>query len=388
MSDLLAKALEAARGREAELLPKLRRWVTTNSFSGNTDGVNCMGELLLKDFDLPELSVERRAGVDVGDHLFWRTAAWDQQPERRILLVGHHDTVFPPGTFEVWEHEGDRLRGPGVLDMKGGVAILHHALQSLSDAGALADIAVGFVCVGDEEIGSADSRPWVESIAEGASCALVFEAGRAEDVIITQRKGTGRFHVRVTGKAAHAGNYHADGVNSIWALAQFIDQAQRFTDYERGVTVNVGTIEGGSSANTVPAQASCMVDFRFVTLDDGQALVGRFDKLAREVAEATSARFQLDGGIRRSPLERTDASVAVYRHYAACAKQAGLGDGECDLLGGGSDASTVSAIGVPAIDGLGPRGFGFHTHDEYIEVSSLMLRVDALLRFLLSWKGT
>jgi len=386
MNDLLAKAQDAARSREAELLPKLRRWVTTNSFSGNTDGVNSMGELLLEDFDLPALSVDRRAGVDVGDHLFWSTPGWDQQADRRILLVGHHDTVFPPGTFEVWEHQGDRLRGPGVLDMKGGVAIIHHALASLADAGALAEIPVGFVSVGDEEIGSADSRPWVESIAEGASCALVFEAGRAEDAIITQRKGTGRFRVRVTGKAAHAGNDHADGINSIWALAQFIDRVQRFTDYDRGVTVNVGTIEGGSSANTVPAQAECQVDFRFITLDDGQHLVGRFDHAARELGQATGAKFELNGGVRRAPLERTDASLEVYRHYGACAKQSGLGDVECGLLGGGSDASTVSAVGVPAIDGLGPRGFGFHTHDEYIEVSSLMLRVDALLRFLLSWK--
>ncbi len=365
----------------------LRRWVETNSFSGNVDGVNSMGALLAEDFALPGLAMERRSGVDVGDHLFWRTDAWnDSDPSQRIVLIGHHDTVFPPGTFDVWERNGDRLRGPGVLDMKGGLSIIRTALAALSDAGVLASTPIGFVCVGDEEIGSADSRPFVEELARGAGCALVFEAGRAEDAIITQRKGTGRFRVTVTGKAAHAGNYHAEGINAIWALARFVDRVQQVTDYERGVTVNVGLIGGGSSANTVPAEARCQIDFRFITLDDGHELVSRFDHLARELAGETNAKFQLDGGIRRSPLERNDASVALFQHYGACANQSGLGDVECGLLGGGSDASTVSAIGVPAIDGLGPRGFGFHTHDEYIEVPSLILRVNALVRFLLTWK--
>jgi len=386
MSDQLVQALEAARVRDAELLPMLRRWVETNSFSGNVDGVNSMGALLLEDFALPGLEVERRGGTDVGDHFFWRSSAWASSQNGRILLVGHHDTVFPPGTFDVWEHQGDRLRGPGVLDMKGGLSIIRTALAALADVGELAGLPIGVVCVGDEEIGSADSKPWVEELARGASCALVFEAGRAEDAIITQRKGTGRFRVRVAGKAAHAGNYHKQGINSIWALSRFVDRVQRLTDYDRGVTVNVGVVEGGTTANTVPAEAVCQVDFRFVTLDDGQQLVTKFDHIARELAEETGAKFELSGGLRRPPLERSDASTEVYGHYGRCAKEAGLGDVECDLLGGGSDASTVSAVGVPAIDGLGPRGFGFHTHDEYIEVSSLRLRVEALVRFLLTWK--
>jgi glutamate carboxypeptidase len=270
-----------------------------------------------------------------------------------------------------------------VLDMKGGLLVAHAALTALSEVGALADLPLGMVSVGDEELGSPDSRSFVQAIARGAAAGLVFEAGRAEDAIITQRKGTGKFKVEAIGKASHAGNFHHEGINAIRALARFVDQFEALTDYDRGVTINVGTISGGSSANTVPARAECFSDFRFVRASDGEDVVRAVDRIARQVGEATGARFQVEGGIRRAPLERSPASVELYERYAACAEQAGLGSVECPLIGGGSDANTVSAVGVPTIDGLGPRGRHFHTTDEYIEISSLVMRVEALIRLLL-----
>lgn len=384
MTDLLDRALQAAARRHDEMLPLLERWVRTNSFSDEIASVNAMGELLAEGFALDGLTLERVPGDGVGDHLVWRTPAWDQRPADRQLLIGHHDTVFPPGTFEVWQQDGDVLRGPGVLDMKGGLVVMRTALAALADAGALARISLAVISVGDEEIGSRHSHTMLKELAHGARAALVFEAGRAGDVIITQRKGTGRVTATATGKAAHAGNHHADGVNAIWALARFVDRAQALTDYDAGLTVNVGLIRGGSSANTVPAEASCSVDFRFVTAEAGRAAVAGMERAAAELTAETGARVEVRGGIRRLPLERSDASVALYRAYAACARAAGLGDGECPLIGGGSDANTVSAVGVPAIDGLGPRGRGFHTHDEHIEVSSLAMRVEALVRYLVA----
>jgi glutamate carboxypeptidase len=379
----VAPALAAAQRRGAELLPLLRRWVEINSFTANIAGVNAVGGLLAEGFALPGLALERHPGSGFGDHLVWRTPAWSQRPSERVLLIGHHDTVFPPGTFEVWEQEGDRLRGPGVLDMKGGLATIRTALAALADAGVLADVPVAVVSVADEEVGSPDSRALLEEVGRGARAALVFEAGRMTDAIVTRRKGTGKVTVRVTGKAAHAGNNIADGINAIWALARFIDGAQRATDHGRGVTVNVGTVVGGSSANTVPERAECVIDFRYVHGVDGHELMGALDRLAREIGAEMGARFTIEGGVRRPPLERTEASGALLARYAACARAAGLGGDECPLVGGGSDANTVSAIGVPAIDALGPRGKGFHTHEEYIEVSTLPQRVEALVRFLL-----
>jgi glutamate carboxypeptidase len=163
-----------------------------------------------------------------------------------------------------------------------------------------------------------------------------------------------------------------------------VDRAQALTDDQVGTTVNVGVFRGGSSANTVPASAECIIDFRFVHAAGGEAVVAGLHQAAAEIGRDTGATLSVDGGIRRPPLERTEASVALYQAYATCARAAGLGDGECPLIGGGSDANTASAAGVPAIDGLGPRGRGFHTHDEHIEISSLPLRVEALIRYLLA----
>ncbi len=267
--------------------------------------------------------------------------------------------------------------------MKGGLVVIHTALAALADIGVLAELPLAVVSVGDEEIGSRHSRPLLEKFCRGARAALVFEAGRAGDAIITQRKGTGRLYIRAEGKAAHAGNHHADGINAIWALARFVVEAQKHTDYDAGFTVNVGLFEGGSSANTVPAEAKCTIDFRYMSAAQGESLARALSEVAAEISTESGARLVVEGGIRRPPLERDDSSVALYRQYADGARAAGLGDGECPLMGGGSDANTVSAQGVPAIDGLGPRGRGFHTHDEFIEVSSLPLRIEALLRYLL-----
>ncbi len=383
-SPVLKSVLAAAKVRGEELLPLLQAWCAINSFTANVAGVNAVGDRLADALDLPGLSQARRFGRRVGDHLFWSTPAWNNaDPKERVLLIGHHDTVFPPDTFEIWEHEGDRISAPGVLDMKGGLAVCRTVLAALSDVGVLATLPVGFVSVGDEETSSLDSAEYLREIAAGAGCALVFESGRAHDQIITRRKGTGRVVVEVTGKAAHAGNNLADGINAIIALARVVDRLAELGDPATGVTINVGTIRGGESVNTVPAQAEAVADFRFERAEDGRALFAAAERIAAEVAARSGAQIVIKGGIRRPPLERTEASVALFQAYAACATVAGLGAAECPLLGGGSDASTVAAIGVPAIDGLGPRGTGFHTHDEQIVVSSLAPKVEALVRFLL-----
>jgi glutamate carboxypeptidase len=386
-TELVSRALAAADRRGAELLPLLRRWVEVNSYTGNVAGCNRVADLLLEGFALPGLAATRIAGDGVGDHLVWRTPAWAASPARRLVLVGHHDTVFPPGTFEVWDEDGDRLRGPGVLDMKGGLATVRTAIAAFADLGLLAELPVAIVSVADEETGSSDSRTMLEDLARGARAALVFESGRTTDALVTRRKGTGKVSVTVHGKAAHAGNALADGINAVWALARFVDAAQRATDWDRGVTVNVGLFHGGTSANTVPERASCQLDFRYLHAVDGHALMATLDRAAQELAGESGARFVIEGGIRRAPLERSEASLALLRRYEACALAEGLRGGEAPLQGGGSDANTVSAVGVPAIDALGPRGKGFHTHDEHIELHTLAQRTRALVRFLAGWLG-
>ncbi|MEY2936287.1 MAG: hypothetical protein RL033_7036 [Pseudomonadota bacterium] len=357
-----------------------QRWVEVNSFSTHLAGVNAMADALQSAFSLAELSARREpGGPGSGDHLFWSTAAAKQTPP--VLLIGHHDTVFPPGSFEGWQQAAGRARGPGCFDMKGGLSLIWGVLSTFARHGLLARLPVVVASVADEEVGSRDSRPHLEALARGAACALVFESGRSQDQIVTRRRGTGVMQAVASGKAAHAGNAYREGANAIWALARFIDFAQAESVPERGLTVNVGTVSGGTSANTVPARAEALLDLRFDTLADAQALIERL-RAGAAALSVPGTSILLEGGINRRPLERSPAAEELYRAYAQAQRAAGLGDGEHPLVGGGSDANTVSGVGLPAIDGLGPRGGGFHTLDEYVELDSFGPKAEALLRFL------
>jgi glutamate carboxypeptidase len=376
----LGRALTMLQGRQHELVALARQWVEINSYTANIAGVNAVGAKLREAFGaIASLKGETISADGYGDHLVWRTAA--EGPP--IVLVGHHDTVFPPGHFEGWKEEGGRVTAPGVLDMKGGLAIVRTVLAALDDVGALAELPIIAISVGDEEVGSPSSAPHLRALAKGAACALVFESGRAADAIITRRKGVGAMNVVFHGKAAHAGNNHKDGANALWALAKFVDAAQALTDYSRGVTVNAGLATAGTSKNTVPERAECSLDLRYETVAAADSLVAALRAAADAAAAAVpGTRVELTGGANRLPLERTEASAALRDEYAACARTAGLGDGEAPLLGGGSDANTVAPLGVPAIDGLGPRGAGFHTTNEYVEIQTFAPKAEALLRFL------
>jgi glutamate carboxypeptidase len=358
--------------------------VEVNSFTENVEGGREVGKRLAALFAIPGLSLERVKSTAFADHLVMKSEGRAGGPA--IALVGHLDTVFPPQTFEGYRRDGELRRGPGVLDMKGGLVVVAYALRALAEVAALAEVPpVRVVIVSDEEVGSPEGQGVLRQAIAGSSACLVFESGRQSDAIITRRKGTGMMKVVAHGKAAHAGNAHAEGRNAIWALARFIDRAQQLTDYDHGVTVNVGKISGGQSKNTVPDRAEAQLDLRFCTVPDAEALVRAVRQAAREAeVSLEGTHLELEGGVARLPLERTEASVALMESYAACARASGLGAGEAGLIGGGSDASTSSAMGIASIDGLGPRGEGFHTKEERIEVGSLVPKAQALARFLAS----
>jgi glutamate carboxypeptidase len=378
--DSLAAAI---KGRTEAMLAAIAELVRVNSHTANKAGGDEVGAILARRAAELGLVVHVRRSDRYADHLAFSTPAAAGSAEGAVVLVGHHDTVFPPGTFEGFSREGDLARGPGVLDMKGGIVVMLEALRALREGGGLARSKVRVVLVGDEEIGSPEGRPFIVEQTGGAALALVFEAGRAADKIITSRKGTGSAKVVATGRAAHAANNHKDGVNAIWALARFVERAQRLTDYGRGVTVNVGTIVGGEAKNTVPDRCECQLDFRFERIEDAHSTFAALRQACADAAaEVPGASLAIDGGPGRMPLERTPANVALYEAYAAHAAAVGLGNAEAALIAGGSDASTTAAEGIPTIDGLGPRGSGFHTKDELIEVGSLEPKAHALARLL------
>jgi glutamate carboxypeptidase len=355
----------------------LARLVEQNSFTRNVAGVNAVATAVAAELEASGLAVDRIPGQRFGDHLSFSSGA----PGPFAFLIGHADTVFPPGTFEGYRADGDRAMGPGVLDMKGGLVVGIFALRALRETGLLGRVAVRGVVVSDEEAGSPESQPLTVSCAAGAAAALGLESGRSRDLIVTRRKGIASLDARAHGVAAHAGGDHEKGRNAIWALARFVDRVQALTDYSRGVTVSVGRIEGGTTRNTVAAEARCEVDVRFLSPEDAADVLARVDAAARDAAvEGTRIEVARPGA--RPALVRTDASAALAAAYGECQREAGLGAGEAPLSGGGSDASVTGAAGVPSIDGLGPRGAGFHTHDEYIELGSLVPKAEALVRFL------
>jgi glutamate carboxypeptidase len=378
-SERVAAASAWLRTRGERMEAALAALVDENSFTANVEGGNRVAKILSDVFAHPELSCEVRPSASFADHLVFRSRA----AGRPIALVGHLDTVFPPGVFEGYRRDGELARGPGVLDMKGGLVVAGFALLALAEAQVLSKLALRFVVVSDEEVGSPEGQTLLRAVSGDAACGLVFEAGRAGDAIVTRRKGTAHLVANAKGRAAHAGNMHHEGVNAIRALARFVDRAEALTDYARGRTVNVGTIEGGQAHNTVADAARAELDIRFETAADGEELI---DELATEAAAAersvSGSRIELTGGIARKPLERSPASQALYAEYAACAAAAGLGSSEAALVGGGSDGNTLSALGVPCIDGLGPRGAGFHTREERIEIATLVPKAEALVRFL------
>jgi glutamate carboxypeptidase len=370
-------ALAARRGEHEALLAEL---VSENSHTENKAGGDRVGERLRAALALPGLSCAVHESRRFAAHLLFETGAARERPP--VLCIGHHDTVFPPGTFEGYRRDGDTAYGPGVLDMKGGLVVVVAALRALSDAGALPALPVRFVSVGDEEVGSPESQPLVRATARGARAALGFESGRAGDLIVTARKGAASIAAVAHGRAAHAGNAHAQGANAIWALARFIDRVQALTDHDRGVTVNVGTVSGGTSKNIVPERAEAVADLRFTCPGDAAMLLSEISTIAAEAA-LPGTRIEVVRRSWRDPLHRTPASAELAARYGECQREAGLGAGECPLVGGGSDAATAASEGVPAIDGLGPRGIGFHTPDERIELSTLPRKAEALVRFLL-----
>jgi glutamate carboxypeptidase len=365
-----------ARSRPA-MEDLLRALVERNSYTRNAAGVTSVVEVVEAVLSRLAIPSERIDAEAFGPHLFFRSRA----PGAPVFLVGHTDTVFPPGSFEGFRVDGDRGVGPGAFDMKGGIAVMLAALEAAQRAGLLDRVAVAGMLVADEEMGSPTTQPVLRERARGARCALVLESGRDGDLVVTRRRGVAGVRAVAHGAAAHAGNDPETGRSAIWALARFVDRAQALSDPARGTYVNVGTFEGGTSKNTVPERAECEVDLRFETASDGAGLHERLRGAANDAA-IPGTRIELSQVAWRDPLERTPESSQLAAEYGACQRESGLGAGEAPLQGGGSDASTTAAAGVPTIDGLGPRGKAFHTRNEEVDLSSLVPKAQALLRFL------
>ncbi len=290
-----------------------------------------------------------------------------------LLVLGHSDTVHPIGMLadNPIRIEGDRLYGPGGYDMKAGIYLALTALSAAHTPGST-PLPVDLVVVPDEEVGSHASRKHIEAFASNAKYCLVAEPARANGGrCVTARKGTGMLRLGVKGLASHAGVAHDKGRSAIREMAHQILALEAMTNYERGVTVSVGKIEGGTATNTIPAFCKCIVDFRLPDLAAADELVGKM-KALRPVGDGLS--LDIDVEVNRPPMVKDAKAEALLARVQQSAKQAGFDLEEAPPTGGGSDANFTSAMGVPSLDGLGADGDGAHTVTEYILVSTLETR--------------
>ena len=304
-----------------------------------------------------------------GDHLLARFGGGSDD---QVLLLGHFDTVWPVGQLArmpIREAEG-RLHGPGIYDMKGGIGIGLLALRALAATGRLSERRVTMLLTADEERGSTTSRGLIEDEARRSGAVLVLEPGLPGGGVKTGRKGCAEFDVRIRGVAAHAGIDPSRGASAIDELAAQIAAIGALRDPARGVTLNVGIVEGGSRSNVVADSARAVVDVRAKTMADARQLEEAMQALRPTVAGTV---VKVSGGFNRPPFERTPAVARLYEAARAIAAELGreLGEGS---TGGGSDGNFTGALGVPTLDGLGAVGDGAHALDEHVLTADLTWR--------------
>jgi len=373
--------------QEEEMIALLERLTNINSGSLNKDGVDQMAaffaselrELGFSTSTLPGDVIEMpscpgsKYSIDVADHLL-ATRPGDSS---RLLLMGHMDTVFPPDSpFQSFRREGDTVYGPGVADMKGGLVIMLYALKALAEFGQLDGISMSILLNSDEEMGSLSSRKFLEEQAREHDWGLVYESSGTNN-LTRQRKGLGQARFVVNGRASHAGGAHEQGRSAIKELAYKIVEIENMTNYESGVTVNVGIVSGGEARNTVAPCAEALIDLRYPEPEQGIDAAAQFESIFGEVLSypVDSGEITTDSWINlhRPPKIPTEESDYLMDKARDIGRLLGQELGVTDS-GGGTDGSLTQAVGLPTQDSLGIAGTGAHSNREEARVSSLVER--------------
>jgi glutamate carboxypeptidase len=313
----------------------------------------------------------------VGDHLLAEIGCGDRQ----VLLLGHFDTVWDEGQLQRMplEVRDGRLYGPGVYDMKGGLAIAMLALRALTELGLDPRRRVVILCTSDEEIGSDSSRAPIEDEALRSDAVLVLEPALAGGAVKTSRKGVGVFELQVDGVPAHAGAEPGRGASAIVELSRQILAVDAMQEPERGISANVGVIAGGSRSNVVAERARAEVDVRVATMADAARVEARLRALA---PCDPRTRIRVTGGMNRPPMERTAGVAGLYELARRVASDLGFPLAEGGT-GGASDGNFTAALGIPTLDGLGAVGDGAHATHEHVEIEWLPRRAALLAGIVL-----
>ena len=361
-----------------EILEGILEWVRIESPSHDAAAVNRMVDRVEAGMRPLTSRIERTPGRDgYGDILAVRSEWGGGEPG--ILVLCHLDTVHPIGTIDdilTVRREGDRVYGPGIYDMKGGAYLAWYAFRHLVRTGRETPLPITFLFVPEEEVGSPTSRAAIEAAARANRYVLVTEPARDGGKIVTARKGVAMFEMNVKGRPSHAGSRHQDGRSAIREMARQILRLEDMTDYERGVTVNVGVVSGGTGTNVVPAECRAMIDLRVPTPEAAQAMCARVLGLTRFDPDV---EVEVTGGMNRPPYEKDASIESLLRHAKGLAAEIGI-DLQDVKAGGVSDGNFTAALGIPTLDGLGVDGHGAHSHEEHLLFSSLEPRTRLMLR--------
>jgi len=375
------KIAELVAANEPRLLSRLRELVEIESPSEDKPAVDRANALVAAWATDLGATVKRHRQKKHGDVLELRFGP-ARSKRSRILLLGHLDTVWPLGTLAKmpWREADGKIFGPGILDMKSGVIMALEALTALKQLGPEhpgLDRPVTLLLNSDEEIGSPISRPITEKLARQCSAVFVLEPAQGL-AYKTARKGIGNYRLHVQGVASHSGVDFDRGHSAVLEMSRLVQTVSAFTDLGKGLTVNVGTINGGTRSNVVAAECTAEVDVRIVRATDA----ARVDKLFRSLRVTDkTCKLTITGGINRPPMERKPGTVALFKQSRKLAAQLGFTLDEAST-GGGSDGNFTAALGVPTLDGMGSVGAGAHATHEHILRTHLTERTALLASML------
>jgi glutamate carboxypeptidase len=355
---------------QKEIVQTICEFVAIESPSDNKLAADRMGTLLAAKFETRGGRARVHRAENYADSI--QIDFPGREKIKPVLLLGHFDTVYPLGTLETMPCGvvDGRLHGPGVLDMKSGIALMLYAIEALQAWHAGLPRPVTVFLVSDEEVGSYSSRKITEALARESAAVLVLEPAGPRGAVKTARKGVGEYILKVKGIAAHAGLDPGKGHSAIIELARQITAVSKLNDLRRGMSVNPGVIYGGTRTNVIAAQASVEIDVRIkearqaAILDRKLRSLKPFDK---------RCKLSIQGGINRMPMERNAGVAALYKKARAVAKQINWKLEEA-AVGGGSDGNFTAGIGIPTLDGMGGFGDGAHALHEHIVISELPRR--------------
>ncbi len=358
--------------RRNQIVQSIRELAEIESPSDNKPAVDRIAQFLTAKFEALGGQTQFHRSTEFGDSLQIDFPA-PNSSQKPVLLLGHFDTVYPLGTLAKMpcRVDGDRLHGPGVLDMKSGIALILHAIEALQAWCGAVPRPITVFLVSDEEVGSYSSRKITEALAKKSAGVLVLEpAAGLRGAVKTARKGVGEYTLSVKGIAAHAGLDPGKGHSAILELAHQLATIAKLNNLRQGISVNPGVIAGGTRTNVVAAEATADIDVR---IKRAKQAIGIDRKLRSLKPHDKHCKLEITGAINRLPMERTAGVVALYRKAQAIARKINWKLEEA-AVGGGSDGNFTAGLGIPTLDGLGGVGEGAHAVHEYIVISELPRR--------------